>query len=162
MTRQDGKRMLLFILLIFWMGLIFFFSAKPAVQSAKMSTSVGKMIGRVVVPEFEEWSDTKQDAFAKKIDFAVRKSAHACEYAALSVLFFVNYKKKSRKIKQIVGMSALNTALYAVTDEIHQLFVPGRSGQITDVILDSCGGLIGAVLSAIILYLIRKRKKDGS
>ena len=156
MTRQDGKRMLLFILLIFWMGLIFFFSAKPAVQSAKMSTSVGKMIGRVVVPEFEEWSDTKQDAFA------VRKSAHACEYAALSVLFFVNYKKKSRKIKQIVGMSALSTALYAVTDEIHQLFVPGRSGQITDVILDSCGGLIGAVLSAIILYLIRKRKKDGS
>ena len=99
---------------------------------------------------------------AKKIDFAVRKSAHACEYAALSVLFFVNYKKKSRKIKQIVGMSALSTALYAVTDEIHQLFVPGRSGQITDVILDSCGGLIGAVLSAIILYLIRKRKKDGS
>ena len=49
-----------------------------------------------------------------------------------------------------------------MTDEIHQLFVPGRSGQITDVILDSCGGLIGAVLSAIILYLIRKRKKDGS
>ena len=162
MTRQDRKRMLLFILLIFWMGLIFFFSAKPAVQSAKMSTSVGKMIGRVVVPEFEEWSDTKQDAFAKKIDFAVRKSAHACEYAALSVLFFVNYKKKNRKIKQIVGMSALSTALYAVTDEIHQLFVPGRSGQITDVILDSCGGLIGAVLAAIILYLIRKRKKDGS
>ncbi|MFR1872919.1 MAG: VanZ family protein [Coprococcus sp.] len=56
----------------------------------------------------------------------------------------------------------LSAALYAVTDEIHQLFVPGRSGQITDVILDSCGGLIGAVLSATILYLIRKRKKDGS
>ena len=161
MTRQDGKRMLLFILLIFWMGLIFFFSAKPAVQSAKMSTSVGKMIGRVVVPEFEEWSDTKQDAFAKKIDFAVRKSAHACEYAALSVLFFVNYKKKSRKIKQIVGMSALSTALYAVTDEIHQLFVPGRSGQITDVILDSCGGLIGAVLSAIILRCMNRLKNEA-
>ena len=71
-------------------------------------------------------------------------------------------KKKTRKIKQIAGMSVLSTALYAVTDEIHQLFVPGRSGQITDVILDSCGGLIGAVLSATILYLIRKRKKDGS
>ena len=151
MTRQGGKGKLLVILLIFWMGMIFFFSAKPAVQSEKMSTSVGKIIGRM-----------KQDAFAKKIDFAVRKSAHACEYAALSVLFFVNYKKKSRKIKQIVVMSVLSTALYAVTDEIHQLFVPGRSGQITDVILDSCGGLIGAVLSATILYLIRKRKKDGS
>ena len=79
----------------------------------------------------------------KEDRFCSEKSAHACEYAALSVLFFVNYKKKSRKIKQIVGMSALSTALYAVTDEIHQLFVPGRSGQITDVILDSCGGLIG-------------------
>ena len=145
------------------MGLIFFFSAKPAVQSAKMSTSVGKNdreSGGTGI--WKSGATRNQDAFAKKIDFAVRKSAHACEYAALSVLFFVNYKKKSRKIKQIVGMSALSTALYAVTDEIHQLFVPGRSGQITDVILDSCGGLIGAVLSAIILYLIRKRKKDGS
>ena len=37
------------------------------------------------------------DAFAKKIDFAVRKSAHACEYAALSVLFFVNYKKTGQR-----------------------------------------------------------------
>ena len=45
MTRQGGKGKLLVILLIFWMGMIFFFSAKPAVQSEKMSTSVGKIIG---------------------------------------------------------------------------------------------------------------------
>ena len=57
MTRQGGKGKLLVILLIFWMGMIFFFSAKPAVQSEKMSTSVGKIIGRIVVPEFESGAE---------------------------------------------------------------------------------------------------------
>jgi len=35
---------------------------------------------------------------------------------------------------------------YSISDEIHQLFVPGRSGQVTDVILDSCSSFIGMML----------------
>ena len=165
MTRKKTwKQWISFYLLILWMGMIFFFSAKPAVQSAKMSHSVGRMIGRVVVPEFEELEATRNKILLQRsIDFVVRKSAHACEYAVLGILLFWNYEQKIRKTKQYrAGISCAKYCAYAATDEIHQLFVPGRSGQISDVMLDSFGGLLGVVFSVMIQYLIRKRKKDGS
>ncbi len=162
MRNKDRIRVLFFILLVLWMGVIFFFSAKPAENSTKMSLAVGGVIGKLLIPEFEEWNEKEQDAFAEKIDFVVRKSAHACEYAVLGILFFINYQCRIRSIKRIAGMSILSVILYAVTDELHQLFVPGRSGQIADVILDSGGGVGGVVLSVLLLYIIRKRKKYGS
>ena len=45
---------------------------------------------------------------------------------------------------------------YAATDEFHQLFVPGRSGQMTDVMIDSVGCLIGCLVTCLILHLVRK------
>ena len=79
-------------------------------------------------------------------------------------IYYVYVVDDDQRLRGVFPLKKMITSpsVSKVTDEIHQLFVPGRSGQITDVILDSCGGLIGAVLSAIILYLIRKRKKDGS
>ena len=161
-NRERGKRWFLFVLLIVWMGMIFYFSAKPAVQSAEMSASVGKMVGKLFVPGFNEMEEQEQDSFAENIDFVVRKSAHACEYAVLGILLFWNYEQKIRKRSVLAGISWLSVAVYAATDEIHQLFVPGRSGQISDVLLDSFGGLAGVAFSVIIQGLIRKRKKDGS
>ena len=49
------------------------------------------------------------------------------------------------------GKAWFASALYAVTDEIHQHFVPGRSGEITDVLIDSIGCLIGALIMSSIL-----------
>ena len=49
-------------------------------------------------------------------------------------------------------------AAYAATDEFHQLFVPGRSGQLKDVLIDTAGGALGLGLLALILYLKRRRK----
>ena len=46
---------------------------------------------------------------------------------------------------------------YAGTDELHQLLIDGRSGQWTDVLLDSAGAMTGVLLAALALYLIRKR-----
>lgn len=160
--RKRGKRWVLFVLLIMWMGTIFYFSAKPAVQSAEMSASVGKMVGKLLVPGFDELEEEEQDSFAAGIDFVVRKSAHACEYAVLGILLFWNYEQKIRKRGQLAAISWISVAAYAATDEIHQLFVPGRSGQISDVLLDSLGGLAGVGFSVIIQCLIRKRKKNGS
>ena len=71
---------------IIWMVVIFSFSAREADESAAMSHSVGKEIGRLVIPEFRSWSEDKQEQFAEKIDFPVRKCAHASEYAVLGVL----------------------------------------------------------------------------
>ena len=44
--------------------------------------------------------------------------------------------------------------LYAITDEIHQLFIPGRNGNVVDVLIDSCGGLIGIGVIWLAMMLI--------
>lgn len=80
MTENRMKRkktgMIWLIFTIIWMSVIFSFSAKKAVESEGMSHSVGKEIGRLIVPQFTSWSEERQEQFAKMIDFPVRKCAH--------------------------------------------------------------------------------------
>ena len=68
-------------------------------------------------------------------DLALRKLAHAAEYAVLGALLL-------RAIGREVPAVALGIA-YALTDEIHQAFVPGRQGRPLDVLIDAVGVLVG-------------------
>ena len=90
MTKNRIKRkkagIIWLIFTLVWMVVIFSFSAREADESAAMSHSVGKMIGRLVIPEYRSWSEDKQGQFAEKVDFPVRKCAHASEYAVLGIL----------------------------------------------------------------------------
>ena len=161
MTENRMKRkktgMIWLIFTIIWMSVIFSFSAKKAVESEGMSHSVGKEIGRLIVPQFTSWSEERQEQFAKMIDFPVRKCAHASEYAVLGVLmlgtaysFAEDQGKKNRLLCWCAGTA------YAATDEFHQLFVPGRSCQFRDVCIDSAGILTGIVLFSLIKHQIAK------
>ena len=50
--------------------------------------------------------------------------------------------------------------IYAISDEIHQLFVPGRAGQVRDVLIDSAGSFLGIILvMAFVKLLIKFNKK---
>jgi hypothetical protein len=71
-------------------------------------------------------------------DFALRKLAHAAEYAVLGAL--LARALRDPRLAAVVGM------LYAVSDEVHQAFVPGRMGSPLDVVIDSIGVLAGVVL----------------
>jgi VanZ family protein len=71
-------------------------------------------------------------------DLVLRKLAHATEYA---VLGFLLLRATGRE-----GVAALAGVAYAVTDEIHQHFVPGRHGAGYDVAIDAAGVLIGVYL----------------
>ena len=51
-------------------------------------------------------------------------------------------------------------ALYAAADEFHQLFVPGRSGQVSDVMLDSAGALAGLLILALVRKIIVRRRNS--
>ena len=63
-----------------------------------------------------------------------------------------------RKFRKEMFLPWLIAALYAASDEIHQLFVPGRSGQLSDVILDSAGALEGVAAFTVLCWLINRRK----
>ncbi len=147
---------------LLWMCLIFWFSAKPADESADMSQSVGHLAGELFVRDFQEWKPQEQDAFAERIDHFVRKSAHAAEYVVLGFLLGGMYASWGLRGKKHFFVTAGSGILYAATDEFHQLFVPGRSGQLSDVLLDSCGVLAGTVLYIGAVWLVRcwkSRKK---
>ncbi|WP_235249157.1 VanZ family protein [Faecalicatena contorta] len=136
---------MIFPLLTFlWMAVIFSFSANPAEESTQISRSVGRMIGEICISEFQEWPKERQDVFAERIDYPVRKCAHASEYAILGILLWLSISEIAEKK---MGLYAFVTGtIYAASDEFHQLYVPGRSGQISDVILDASGILIGLLL----------------
>ena len=136
------------ILAVLWMVVIFSFSARPAEQSTGDSRWAGHMIGQLFVPGFEDWSDKEQETFAEKVDHPVRKTAHAMEYAVLGLLTAGAYIRRGTSIRKGILVPWGIAALYAASDEFHQLFVPGRSGQVSDVVLDSAGVLAGVLLLA--------------
>jgi VanZ family protein len=96
-----------------------------------------------------------------KEDYLLRKVAHAAEYAVLTFLFCVVYKKRS----DIVGVanvviSGLSALAYALTDEIHQTFISGRSGNYFDIGVDACG-MVFMIILLVFISFQQKRNKPG-
>ena len=95
----------------------------------------------------------------------IRSIAHCLEFMGLSVLIFnAVYVTWALNITPIIAF--LGTVLSAITDEIHQTFVPGRAFQISDILVDSTGALIGVIASFIILkvilYIMKRGNKNGN
>lgn len=144
------------------MAVIFCFSARDADESEKDSYRVGLAVGKIIVSDFNQKTEEEQLEFAKKIDYPVRKTAHATEYAVLGILLLgVFYNGNSKKIKN-VSLPLIISILYASTDEIHQLFVPGRSGKPFDVMIDGCGAFVGIIITMLIIKLINNHHKKTS
>lgn len=174
------RRKVFLVITILWMVLVFSFSARPSEVSSEDSRYVGLLVGQIFVPGFGEWPEEEQEAFAKKVDHPVRKTAHAAEYAALGLLVAGAYiedgrpagEKKGKKntAAQSTGRQTgigrgilvpwLITAAYAATDEVHQLFVPGRSGQVSDVVLDSAGAMAGLLILGAVRFFMRRRYSE--
>ena len=91
--------------------------------------------------------------------FLVRKTAHFTEYAILGSLFFINLRNTPKDlIKRPLVMSILFSLLYACTDELHQIFVPGRSAQFRDILIDTLGASFGATITYLTIKLFAKVK----
>ena len=74
----------------------------------------------------------------------IRKLAHFSEFMILAILVYTNLKEY--KVRNIVLISIVLSAIYALSDELHQLFVPNRHCSISDVVIDIIGVIIGVVL----------------
>lgn len=121
-------------LLIAWMGLIFLFSNEVADSSSERSGAIVDVIARSV-----SWS---QDI----LTFLTRKAAHMFIYFVLGVLMFNVVKEFPLSKKRAVLLSVLFVMLYAITDEFHQTFVPGRSAELRDVLIDTTAGAVGVMI----------------
>lgn len=134
--------------------LIFGFSSQNANDSNSLSNKAASFI--VKITQDLRIIETSADSHQKYIDdlqFPIRKIAHMTEYMifAFSVLFA--FYVWTGNIRTIYFKSFILVALFACTDEFHQLFVPGRSGRIADVFIDCTGAAIG-------LYLVWSFRKS--
>ena len=90
----------------------------------------------------------------------VRKSAHVCEFALLFIMWFgcmdEAFSVLSAKLR--VGVPYAMTFASAAVDELHQLTVPGRSGQVTDVMIDMLGV---SVLALALLWYYRRHPRSA-
>ena len=148
------------ILAIIWMGVIYGYSAQPGDESGETSIWAGTMFARIFVPGFDDWSETEQIEFAEKIDHLVRKAAHFTEYAILGFLVAGTYATKDKSKKKNILIPWLLATIYAATDELHQVFVPGRDGNIKDVLLDSAGCIFGVTMMLLILNISFSSRKQ--
>ena len=140
------------ILLILWMGLIFSFSSQTGTSSSSLST---KVLTRIAITIDKDMTDEEIDEFVDKYSFIIRKVAHLTIYFILGILAYINLREYMKVTPALVIYSIIFCLVYASTDEIHQLLVNGRSGNIYDVILDTCG----STLAILISYYSRRRLK---
>lgn len=150
-TKRKIHIIISWVLVVICMGIIFFLSAQNGEESSDLSGSfvMALLNGLGIV-----------------IDEGVLRSiAHCLEFMGLSVLLFnAVYVTWFLKLTPIIAF--LGTVFYAITDEIHQIFVPERAFQTSDILVDSTGALIGVIASFIILkvilYIMKRGNKNGN
>lgn len=153
-----NKKSKYIILTIIWMGFIFCMSNQPANISKELSQNIEKLLNSTPIIG-NILSDILNSANSQ---FIVRKSAHIILFCFLSILCFVVIYELKRNVKISTLASFSITFIYACMDEIHQLFIPGRSGKINDVLIDSIGVIMGLIFINLIFMLNNKIKKSYS
>ncbi|MDR3119916.1 MAG: VanZ family protein [Clostridiales bacterium] len=165
--KKKLKTILSWIAVAAWMAVIFWFSSDNAAASAQKSNAV-----LAIITDFFSDAQAATDLFGE--GFLVRKAAHFSEYFALGLLVANAWLRSpwprllslrprssrsrsvSRSMRRALLFCVAFCALYAITDEFHQLFVPGRVASIIDVGVDALGALPGAAIMSA-LFLWRKR-----
>ena len=170
-SRRGFLRWFLTCLTLFWMVFIFMMSSAGKDESNSQSGAVCEFICEHFVEGYEEMAPEEQIQMQQKISFPVRKCAHLSEYAVLGALMTLTAASWRREGEETMrtGETPGGTVrilpvlaagfLYAVSDEIHQIFVPGRSGEPRDVLIDTSGVLIGICLVRFHFSLRERRKR---
>lgn len=150
-------RILLIILTIAVMVVIFMLSADNADESKAKSEIISDSLIYRILASFD-WNEEQTEKIAHITVKIVRKTAHFSEYALLGMLLTGVCLSFGKQYGVTFAVSQAVSSLYAVSDEIHQSFVPGRSCQLSDMLLDSCGAAVGIGIVLLIVFLIRKKK----
>lgn len=143
-----------YLLVIIWMILIFYFSNQPANNSSIQSKGVIiKSITAVTKIVNKNISEKELEKIIYIVEKPVRKLAHIFLYFVLAILVTWLLKSYNLEYNQMFLYSIMICILYSFSDEIHQLFISGRSGSIIDVFIDNLGSYLG-------VFIINKRIKS--
>ena len=161
MKNLSIKQVIGLLLIITWMITIFLFSNQQGNASSVTSNKVTKEIIEII-PSTKHLEENQKKEIVKKVNPIMRKIAHYTIYliGGILIMFFISTIVQSEK--RGVLYSVLIGSIYAITDEIHQMFMDGRTAKITDVLIDTLGVITGVVIYITIKTIIyRIKSKDN-
>lgn len=154
MKKFDKKtqiKILKIILIVAWMLIVFSFSNQGGTKSSNTSRKVTVTVVQIISDKPIE----ENEQLIEKVDKVIRKLAHYTIYTIGGFLIMNYAYTTDRSKKEKILYSMAFGAGYAVTDELHQFFVAGRSARIFDIGIDTLG-----VATGILIYLIIRKIID--
>ncbi len=139
---------------------IYLFSAQDGLASSRTSGSLTLLLVRAFRPDYDSLDAARRQALFDAWHNAVRTFAHCAEYTVLGVFLLLFFHALQCRLK--APLSWLAGALYACTDEWHQMFVGQRAASWQDVGINSAGVLLGVLLALLILRLPGKKQRPAS
>ena len=159
MRKMKKRTICITVIFIVWLAIIFSFSAMTANSSTDLTD-----LAINIITDIREKSIFIDEIFLKLTEnhslfYIIRKLAHVFVFCMLEIIAFFMFKHFGFSIIKSSIFSICCVFLYACTDEFHQLFVSGRSGQISDIAIDTLGGLIGLSISLFTLLIKNMLKR---
>lgn len=154
---RQNKKLFHSILVIIWMFVIFNFSSQNGPKSTNTSDVVTSMVVNVTTSVTNK--NVSREEVKKRVEdstFLVRKTAHFTEYLILGILVLQLLSDYTKINKRMLIVSLIICYLYAVSDEVHQIFIPGRTAKVLDTFIDGAGSLVGIVIYSIYQSKCRK------
>lgn len=158
--KQSLLKIILWGAVVMGMIWIFSLSAQTASESDSLSGQTIRTVAEVLVPGFDGLSHAEQAHVVSAWQHTARKTAHVTLYFMLGLLCMTVLLQYALKMKMRF-VTALGIAVgYAITDEIHQLFVPGRGALVSDVFIDAFGALAGVLLAVLVHWLWSRHRNQ--
>lgn len=158
MKKFDKKtqiKILNIILIIIWMIIIFNFSGQIGTESGNTSRKFTVQIIKILTGK----SLSIHEPFVDNLQSIIRKLAHFSIYTIGGFLIMnYQYETNKKEYKKLI-YSIIFGGSYAITDEIHQIFVPGRSGNMFDVGIDTLGVVTGVLIYITFRKILKKVRK---
>lgn len=149
------KKIISIIAVLIWMGIVFSFSNQQGENSSSTSKKVSQIIVNIINIQ-GNYTEPEKEEMVKQIEPVIRKLAHYTIYAIGGIVIANCVYQFCSKEKLLIGTSTIIGIVYAISDELHQLMVAGRSGNIKDVIIDSLGVITGIVFFLLTREIYKK------
>lgn len=148
------RNIVIITFVVLWCLVIFYASSRTSNQSngksKKMIYNAVKDVtfvtNKLHITKCDLNDDKWINSIVRKLNYPLRKCAHATVYFVLSILIMLCLKSFNVDIKKAFILTICVCFLYSLTDEFHQLFVDGRTAQFKDCIIDTLGAIIGSFI----------------
>ncbi|PUU87217.1 VanZ family protein [Halanaerobium sp.] len=142
------KKILSWAAVFIWLLVIYNFSAQSAKESSRLSAGLSKVIYRVLT----ERAGLKVQL--SSFHSFLRQGAHFFIFFVLALFLLNAFRVSGYEFEKAITYTLLISLAYAGLDEIHQIYVPGRTAELKDIFVDGLGIISGIGVYVLIRYLL--------